>query len=377
MSKETLFKTPLGDTVLRYNDAIVIQLNGSRRVASTSALNGGVRDDLKFVFNKSCGRELHGKTCPGMKGATHEEHYGVVAKELELDPATCTGMGTAALVENMAVATETYDGLTVTAMATAGVDVNGGRAGDLARYDEFAKKHINISPDSGTINIFLHINANMPEGTLNRALMTATEAKTVALHELMANSMYSTGLATGSGTDSVIVIGNRESSLYLENAGKHCKLGEMIGTTVIKAVKEALDKQTGMNTDRQSSVTWQNKRYGITSEKIWSYYQHIFGSEAKTREQFDQALIGVDRNKKVVAFTASGIHLIDQYSWGLLDEKTVHDMFAVQMKAFREAFDLPVLSGHSSDKHKNLPKRSFQEMMVSPIIATLAYLCHK
>lgn len=234
MEKETLFQTSMGDAVLRYNDAIVLQFSGNRNVASTCPLNGGVRSDLKFAFNKSCGKELHGKTCPGMKGATHEEHFSVIANELGLYPAACTGMGTAALVENMAVATETYNKLVVTAMVTAGVDVNGGRAGNLARYDEFTKQHINISPSSGTINIFLLINAKVPDGTLARAMVTATEAKTVALQELMANSMYSTGLATGSGTDSVIVVGNLDSSIFLENAGKHCKLGELIGTTVIK-----------------------------------------------------------------------------------------------------------------------------------------------
>jgi adenosylcobinamide hydrolase len=377
MEKEKLFDTTLGDTVLRYNDAIVVQLNGNRNVASTSALNGGVRSDLKFVFNKSCGRELHGKTCPGMKGATHEEHFSVIARELGLDPATCTGMGTAALVENMAVATESYKELTVTAMATAGVDVNGGRAGDLARYDEFSKQHIHISPDSGTINVMVHINAKMPAGTLNRATVTATEAKSVALQELMANSMYSSGLATGSGTDNVMIIGNLDSQVYLENAGKHCKLGELIGTTVIKAVKEALDKQTGMNTTRQSSVTWQNKRYGITADKIWTYYEHIHGKEAKTRPQFDEAIKGVDGNKKVVACIASCVHLIDQYSWGLLDDKTVHDVLAVQIKAFRSELGLPELKGHPSDTHKNMSQRSFQEMMISPLIITMAHLCHK
>lgn len=377
MNKEELFKTALGDTVLRYNDAIVVQLNGNRNVASTSALNGGVRSDLKFVFNKSCGKELHGKDCPGMKGDTHQEHFSVIAGELNLDTVTCTGMGTAALVENMAVATDSYKELTVMAMVTAGIDVNGGRAGDLARYDEFSKQHINIPPDKGTINIMLHINAKMPDGTLNRAMVTATEAKSVALQELMANSMYSSGLATGSGTDSVMVIGNLDSPVFLENAGKHCILGELIGKTVIKAVKEALDKQTGMNATRQSSVTWQNKRYGITANKIWAYYEHIYGQEAKPRSQFDEALKQADSNKKAVAYIASCVHLIDQYSWGLLDEKTVHDVLAAQIKTFRTDTGLPALKGHTSDTHNNLPPRSFQEMMISPLIITMAHLCHK
>jgi len=372
--KEELFKTVLGDKVLRYSDAIVVEFAGKRIVSSTCPLNGGTRTDLKYVFNKSCGKELHGKTCPGMKGKNHIEHYSAVAKEIDLDPATCTGMGTAALVENMAVATESYKELTVTAMVTAGVDVNGGRAGDLARYDEFSKEHINQNPSSGTINMMLHIDANLPAGALNRAIVTATEAKSVALQELMANSMYSTGLATGSGTDSVIVVANPESETYLENAGKHCILGQLIGQTVIKATKEALDKQTGMNTERQSSFLWQNKRYGITADKIWSYYSHINGDKAIAREAFDKKLKELDNNKKLVAFIASSVHLIDQYAWGLLDMKTVHDAFAIQVQAFRANFGLEPIVKHPSETHKNMPERSFEQMMISPLVLTVAHL---
>ena len=372
--KEELFKTELGDKVLRYSDAIVVEFTGKRTVSSTCPLNGGTRTDLKHVFNKSCGKELHGKTCPGMKGKTHVEHFSAIAKEIDLDPATCTGMGTAALVENMAVASESYKSVTVTAMVTAGVDINGGRAGDLARYDEFSKELINLNPSSGTINIMLHINANLPEGALNRAIVTATEAKSVALQELMANSMYSTGLATGSGTDSVIVVANPESETYLENAGKHCMLGQLIGQTVIKATKEALDKQTGMNTHRQSSFLWQNKRYGITEDKIWSYYSHINGDKAIDKDAFDKKLKELDNNKKIVAFIASSVHLIDQYSWGLLDKEAVHDAFSIQIKAFRDYFGLSPILKHTSETHKNMPERSFEEMMISPLILTIAHL---
>lgn len=139
-------------------------------------------------------------------------------------------------------------------------------------------------------------------------------------------------------------------------------------------MKEALDRQSGMNTTRQSSVMWQNKRYGITAEKIWMYYGHIFGADALARPQFDSNLQSIDTNKKVVAYIASAVHLIDQYSWGLLDEKSVHDVLAVQIKAFRNSFNLPELKGHPSESHKNLPPRSFQEMMISPLIITLAHL---
>jgi adenosylcobinamide hydrolase len=286
MEKKEIFTNIMGDKVWRIGEAAVVEYSGKRLTASTSALNGGVRDDIKYSYNKSCGRELHGKTCPGMKGNTHQEHYSVIAQELGLDPECCTGMGTAALIENIAVVSKQYGPINVQAAVTAGVDVNGGRAGDPAGYDELTKKHLLPTPCSGTINIFLFINANMPSGTLARAMVTATEAKTAALNELMACSRYSSGLATGSGTDSLIAIANAGSELYLENAGKHCKLGELIGVAVKEAVKEALDKQTGMNPQRQCSVIWQNKRYGITEQKIWQYYSHIYPENLCTEQEF-------------------------------------------------------------------------------------------
>ncbi|MFR4384092.1 MAG: hypothetical protein ACLT4X_07455 [Phascolarctobacterium sp.] len=47
---------------------------------------------------------------------------------------------------------------------------------------------------------------------------------------------------------------NSESPLYLEGAGKHSKLGELIGRTVLKAVKRALAKQSGLTPECQHDV---------------------------------------------------------------------------------------------------------------------------
>lgn len=369
-----LFDTVIGDTVFQYNDAIVVQFNGKRNVASTSTLNGGVRSDLKFVFNKSCANEPRVVLKEDAK-CTYEDYFAQITSNLELDSNTCTGMGTAALVENMAVVTLVHNQLSVTAMVTAGIDINGGRAGDLAQYDELAQQHIN--PMSGTINIFLMINAQMPDGALNRAIVTATEAKCVALQELMANSMYSTGLATGSGTDTIIVVGNLESPIFLENAGKHCKLGELIGQSVIKAVKEALDKQTGMNAARQASVIWQNKRYGITADNIWTFYNHIYGDKAKSRNLFDVSLNEVDSDLKAVAYTASCIHLIDQFSWQLLNEETVRQVCNMHLNAFSAAYGLPETESYIVDNHCDIPVCGLSKDVVYQLITIMAQLCHR
>src|SRR5690606_26978843 len=142
-------------------------------------------------------------------------------------------------------------GLEVTAIATAGVEINAGRAGDPAAYDE---RYLANEGESGTINIILLISAKLTPGALARSLITITEAKTAALQELMIDSRYSSGLATGTGTDGIIAVSNAESDIVLTNAGKHTRLGELIGKTVKDAVKEALFKQAGICANSQHSL---------------------------------------------------------------------------------------------------------------------------
>ena len=60
----------------------------------------------------------------------------------------------------------------------------------------------------------------MTPGCMARALVTATEAKTAAIQELMGGSLYSTGLATGSGTDNMMIIADAESENQLTYAGE-------------------------------------------------------------------------------------------------------------------------------------------------------------
>lgn len=376
-NKQKLFDTILGDEVYLYNDAVVVTFQGKRGVASTSVLNGGYRSDLKVAFNQSCGKQAPHSQCHKMKADTLEGHYTVIAQELGLDPEIATGMGTAAFMENMATVTKEHGLLKVMAMITAGVDVNGGRAGDPAGYDELEKKHLNVKETSGTINMFLFINANMPEGTLFRAMMTATEAKTAALQELMANSQYSTGLATGSGTDSAILICDLESDLYVRSSGKHNVLGELIGKAVKQVVKEALDKQTGMNAERQARISFQAQRYGITADKVKKYHSYIYPNSVLSDEEFEKRFFAVDSNQELVASFAGIIHLIDQHEWGLLNEVAVHNIAGALLKEIRISNGLYEIKGHSKDKHPNMPKRPFWEAMISPLIVVMADLVEK
>lgn len=292
-----------GDELKRRDHALIVTFTGPRGVLSTSPYNGGFRDNLKYVFNHDC-KEAGNKHTP-LKAPTYAEHMEIIAAGLGLDPAYAGGLSTAADMENVSIREETYEDLTVTAVVTGGIDENGGRVGDPAGWHESngASKHV-----PGTINIMLFIGAHLPEGTLARALVTCTEAKTAALQELLAPSLYSSGIATGSGTDGTIVVSNPQSPVYLTYAGKHSKLGELIGRTVMKAVKEALFLQTGLCAARQFDAFSRIGRYGITRQSILDALPPADGEK----------LDALSKQNDLVVMTSLYVHLLDQLQWGLI-----------------------------------------------------------
>lgn len=282
---------PGGDRLERSRSAAVLYFAGRRRVLSSSPLNGGMRDDLRCVFNYD---ELRGDSgrCE-LRAPTYREHLAVVAGELGLDPDRATGLSTSAHIRNLAVRSESIGGCTVTALVTGGVDVNGGRVGDPAAWTEREGVPEPFSP--GTVNILLHLSADLSPGGMATALMLCTEAKAAVLQELLCESCYSSSLATGTGTDGVVVIANPESELHLFHAGQHYKLGEVIGRTVHSALREALFLQTGLCPEQQHSALRRLKRYGISD----------------VAPQLDQ-------NPGVVAAASLCAHLLDQLEWGML-----------------------------------------------------------
>ncbi|MDU4960760.1 MAG: adenosylcobinamide amidohydrolase [Sporomusaceae bacterium] len=329
-----------GDAVYRYYKSLVIQFNGPRKVLSTSVHNGGYREDLTAVFNHDCNPGA-GMACM-LRAPSYEGHMRLVAEELGLEPERSSGMATAASMENAAIKIEQYEALAVTALVTGGVEINGGRVGDPAcYYSPLAKVELERP---GTINIMLAIDADLPLGILARALVTCTEAKTAALQELMVGSNYSSGLATGSGTDSTIVIANPMSPLLFETAGKHSKLGELIGRAVTAAVKEALLLQSGLSPASQHSALRRLKRYGITAESLWQLYRENGGKAAKAR--FVDCLCDFEHADGPVVYSSLLLHLLDQRQWRLLSAAETHrhggELLAMAAAAY--GVDAPPLS---------------------------------
>ncbi len=159
---------------------------------------------------------------------------------LNLHSETTAFLFTGADMDHLAVKEKSFQFLKVVALVTAGV------RGNALRTSKDRGEHV----EPGTINIILLTNRRLSRGAMARALVTATEAKTAALQDLDIRSSFSPidYTATGTGTDNVLVAGGEGKPV--ENTGGHSKMGELIGTAVYEAVKEAVFMQNGIAEER-------------------------------------------------------------------------------------------------------------------------------
>lgn len=303
-----------GETIERSDDAVAIRFPGRRNVLSTSWMNGGYREDLEAVFNHQISLEAC-EVCHAGDGSV-QQYLDDVARNLGLDPETATGLITRAEMKNTIIVTESFRELTVTAIVTAGIEKNGGRAGDPASYYENGDS---CEPVGGTINTILLINADLPEYAITRAVMTATEAKAAALQQLMARSIYSTGIATGSGTDMIVIIADPGSSRHLSNAGKHSKLGELIGLTVMHATAAALERETGLSPISQRDVLVRLSRFGVGEEDLYRIAAEL-PDACLDRGAFLECLRVWSRDPGVVTRVVAALHIVDEAAWGLVPQ---------------------------------------------------------
>ncbi len=107
--------------------------------------------------------------------------------------------------------------------------------------------------NAGTINMIIFINRELTPAALTDCVVTATEAKAAALQELGINSRYSDSLATGTGTDQILVASSIGNGMPLSDARKHTKLGELVGRTCMRAIRETLVWQNSLTPNVQCS----------------------------------------------------------------------------------------------------------------------------
>lgn len=334
---ELIFETCNGDEVFRDESNVVVRFAQKRNGIVTSWINAGYKEDLEAVFNHQLSQEtLDGEESEEidisdyLKGLSHE-----LAVSLDLDENRISGLVTSAKMTNVGISTERFRKLEVTAISTAGTNVNAGSAGDPASYyEENGHFDLNINQSDGgqvvgddddgvfpekpgTINSIILINACLDESSILLAEMTAVEAKTVALRDLMIPSCYSNEVATGTGTDGIAIFSNMESENHVEIAGKHSKLGEMIAKTVIDSIKIALEKQIWLTPSYQSNALVRLERYRTDLD---DFYNDYLGLDECQKQEFIRSLIEVDKNPELIGYVSLVLSILDQFRSGLISK---------------------------------------------------------
>lgn len=310
-TKRLIFKNSTGDRAYIYENSIVVEFGVCRNGISTSELNGGYKKNFKTAFNHYLSQE----NIDFLENHSIKDYLIRQSGILGIDPKFTTSLLTSAQMENACVVTKQYRNLEVSAITTAGVRVNASRAGDSASYYE---ENGDFQFDVGTINVIILTNVCLEPGTLANGLVTATEAKTVALSNLRIPSQFSNGFATGTGTDGIAIFSNSESDNILSNAGKHSKLGELIANCVIESISEAIKRQVWITKESQCSVLARLRRYDLD---INEFYEDI-----DNKEEFVKSLQVAARKQENVALTTSVLHLIDEVENNLLDKKIAYSL---------------------------------------------------
>lgn len=91
----------------------------------------------------------------------------------------------------------------------------------------------------GTINTWIMINGSLSDEAFIQSMITATEAKTKALHQLGVADPLTGTLATGTSTDSCLVAATQQGE-FLPYAGPVTELGKLIGSGVFECTVEAI-----------------------------------------------------------------------------------------------------------------------------------------
>lgn len=211
------------------NKTLIVDFKTSRSLVSTLE---GQRSEVLAVGNHYSPPPCWALMPMGGLDPLYKNICPVIGKE----PSSTTLLFTGADMDNLAVKKESFKAMTVYALVTAGVRGNAVRMStDVGKYYE-----------PGTINMIFLTNMRLTPRAMTRAIISATEGKTAALQDLDIRSSYQplNAAATGTGTDNLIVVAG--DGPVIDNAGGHCKMGELIARTAYAGVREAIFKQNGI-----------------------------------------------------------------------------------------------------------------------------------
>ena len=221
------------------HDTLVIDLGQTYRIVSSAPRGGGIVRGRSILNHQVPANPVKLGPQVGRKWCNPARYLGRVAMRVKAEW-PIVGLMTAVPMRQVVIDREQSGALFVECFCTVGV-TNAVRAGERAMFDEGMIQ----SPRTGTINIILITNATLALPAMIGAVQVATESKTATL---MKNRVRSTsgrrGLATGTGTDAVVLASNLQGRHRLLYSGTHTKIGSMIGRLVCRCVQKGLNRSS-------------------------------------------------------------------------------------------------------------------------------------
>lgn len=229
-----LKKIPFAELAARVekNNLLVI-FPEKRLVLSNGVLNGGLFYGQSLLNHGASEKpEDYDKII-----ADPVEYLACLAQSLGLEDSVATM--TAVEMKDLVVEQERYADGSLCLLITGGV-TNAVRAGDPTQWKESEGSFEKI----GTINIILLTDLSLKGRALVDCVQVITEGKGAALQELGVRSTVANNLATGTGTDTVMVVSGLGKPITY--GGTHSLFGEILGRLTIRGVKRALTKTRRM-----------------------------------------------------------------------------------------------------------------------------------
>jgi adenosylcobinamide hydrolase len=213
---------------------LVINLGGRRRVLSSAPQGGGFRSTSHIINHQVDAN-------PSMNGHFSDPaHYlRKLASQLSLGCHT-VGLMTAVPMTQLVTSRFSAGELWVECFATVGV-TNAVRAGEWPVHS--ARRRAKHPTRFGTINLILITNGSLSTSAMVGAVQVATETKTGVLRDHAIPSWKGKDLATGTGTDAVVIACRLrgEGPLHMYS-GTHTIMGALVGRAVSDCVSRGLAK---------------------------------------------------------------------------------------------------------------------------------------
>jgi len=209
------------------NRAVILRFDYPLRTLSSAPFNGGSRRARSIVNLKTDSRAV-------LENAPEDLISDFLnARGLGEDS---VGLLTSAGMEYAQFIAEQESDIAILTLVTAGTSnaLNIAERSDTDFTGEDRTGH-------GTINIIVVTNCFLLDESMVSSLITATEGKTAALLDLGVKSVATGAQATGTGTDTVVVVSG--NGPHIRYTGGHTLFGQLLGNAVYRGVKSSLMEQ--------------------------------------------------------------------------------------------------------------------------------------